>query len=249
MAPRAATWENRTDEKADPLLIGIAAGAAVAIVAVTAIVVYARRRRARRLRRQAVLDRADERLAAWARGHGWRCAIRPSSSIWYRLSGEADDVAWEMIEAAPDVVDDQAAGPGPRWSTDAMRSPQLLFEVLPVGRYQRLKRALESGSDSFPDSAATRNLIQNGRPVVLGESALASRSIIIAVTPGMAERLLASDVERALAAIQSPSLRVSFGFPNLRIAIGESGPSDRMKAIVDAGLLIVQRYRWSDAGL
>ncbi|MBV9080604.1 MAG: hypothetical protein JO102_05735 [Elusimicrobia bacterium] len=211
--------------------------------------IFTSRRKREKLQRAAAdsLRRVEQNLIAVAADNNWELTMRPSSALWYRIFGRGPDgVRWEIAEGAPRVENGVIRTSGARWNTDAVRAPYRLVELLPRGLYDRMKRAATAGAWDAAWSISCRKLVLEGFEVALRHPRLAEHIIAVALAPALAERLLADETEEALARLETDELRVSLGFPNLRIStdLGASTP-EILKSMVDAGVLLARRYHRS----
>ena len=212
------------------IVAGLTGVAALCIFAALYLRLRSRRRRA------AARQRADERLRAAANEFGWACELRPSPKIWYRLRGTSEQgVRWQMIQSPPEE------GGGPQWWTDDVNVPELLLEIMPASLYEAAK-TIDGPVPGL--QLASKKLVSTGSRTKLYDEALNLRLAAVSVVPSLADQLLSPEIEACLLACGRAPLKLSLGFPNLRLRLERArNETFTLKAVVDLGLAFAHAYR------
>jgi hypothetical protein len=186
-----------------------------------------------------------EPILALSARYGWTCEQQPSPALWYRLHGKTEQgLSWDLIQGLP-TKQSERRNRGLRWSTNGVRIRHLCLEIFPKHVYTRMKstRFAHAKTGNENRSMDSLKMVYEIPPISFRNSTLNERFTLITIAPTIATLLFTDDVEAALLHLGTASVRVSLGFPNLRISVMQQDiDSETVKRVVDFGALFAERY-------
>jgi hypothetical protein len=182
-------------------------------------------------------------ILAFAARNGWTCEPRPSPALLYRMQGATSQgLRWEVIQGLP--TEHERRNRGLRWSTNDIRIRHLWLEIFPRAVYDRMK-SKPANPALVPDNRSLDSLkmIHETPSVPFRDPSLNERLALVTILPTMTTLLLNEEVEAALVKFGGIPLRISLGYPNLRVSITDHPTDDEtLQRLVDLGVLLAERY-------
>jgi hypothetical protein len=189
-----------------------------------------------------------------ANSHGWRCDLG-HGTLHFRLTGVTNDVVWQMVAES-----DADSSPGTKWWTDDVAYPDLLAFIRTTAGYNMLrggvgKTALRMLNFMSKTIAAQPiqllELAQSGQRVPF-QSAAVNENFVLIVRPGEGmERIVTSDVERALQAwhdariepARAGTFSIDVGQTSLRVYCAWHLKPEHLDRFVNVGVSIASALK------
>jgi hypothetical protein len=186
-----------------------------------------------------------DKIAALMGHSEWICEKNPSPSLWFRIAGKTGHgLLWTLIQGLP-TDRKERRDRGLRWATDDIHVRHLWMEIFPRRVYTRMKQTalLANNPGSVNRSLDSLKMVHEIPPIRFHNPELNEQFVLITVVPTLITMLFTREIEEMLLALNTDAVRISLGYPNLRISLNnEYADIDTIQKLADFGGHLAERY-------